>query len=147
MGYPQEIMSGAIVRTSSNFDTAEVLTAAAAVYGSYMVHYPIQVSALTFHVSTAVSDLTASVVRLTSVSPADVTTAITNMTIPNGAAAAKVYRQNVTPTVVNVGHKLQFEHLTQGGLGGTPAGAGFYGFLASLEPEYHGNQTQYVVTP
>lgn len=147
MGYPQEIYvtGGGIVRTSANFDTAEVLTAAAAVYGSYCCHVPLSVTALSFHISTAISDLTASVIRLTKVSQGNVTTAITSMTIPNGAAARKVYYKNCTPTKIGAGDLLQFEHLTQGGLGGTPAGAGFYGFLGALQPENMANETNATV--
>lgn len=142
MGYPQEIMVGAIVRNSNAHDTAEVITAAAAVYGSYTVMYPIQVKRLSFAVSTAISDLTASVVRLTKVSAANVTTSLSgNMTIANGLAVKKVVYKDFTPAKIGVGEFLQLEHLTQGGLGGTPAGAGFYGFVAELLPEYMGNET------
>lgn len=142
MGYPQEIMVGAITRNSNAHDTAEVLTAAAATYGSYNVHAPIQVKRLSFCISTAISDLTASVVRLTKVSQANVTTSLSgNMTIANGLAAGKVVYKDFTPAKIGVGEKLQLEHATQGGLGGTPAGAGFYGFIAELLPEYMGNET------
>lgn len=142
MGYPQEIMVGAIVRNSNAHDTAEVITAAAGVYGSYTVMRPIQVKQLSFAVSTAISDLTASVVRLTKVSAANVTTSLSgNMTIANGLAVKKVVYKDFTPAKIGVGEFLQFEHLTQGGLGGTPAGAGFYGFLAELLPEVMGNET------
>lgn len=142
MAYPQEIMVGAIVRNSNAHDTAEVLTAAAAVFGSYTVMAPIQVKRLSFAVSTAISDLTASVVRLTKVSAANVTTSLSgNMTIANGLAVKKVVYKDFSASKIGVGEFLQLEHLTQGGLGGTPAGAGFYGFLAELLPEYMGNET------
>jgi hypothetical protein len=142
MGYPQEIMVGAITRNSNAHDTAEVLTAAAAVHGSYNVHVPISVKRLTFVVSTAISDLTASVVRLTKVSLANVTTSLSgNMTIANGLAAQKTVYKDFTPAKIGAGEKLQLEHLTQGGLGGTPAGAGFYGFVGELLPESMTNET------
>lgn len=143
MGYPQEIMVGAITRNSSAHDTAEVLTAAAAVYGSYSLHKPILVSEFSFVVSTAISDLTSSVVRLTKVSAANVTTAIASLTIPNGTAVKKVVGKQFSPVKIATGEFLQMEHLTQGDLGGTPAGAGFYGFVAQLAPEYYGNETNY----
>jgi len=144
MAYPQEIFAGALVRQSNAFDTAEVLTAAAGVYGSYVAHYPIAVQRLTFQVTTALSDLTASVVRMQKVSAADVTTAIVSMTVPNGAAAKKIYYVDCSPTKIGVGEKLELNHVTQGGLGGTPAGAGFYGFWASLQPEYAANETNFI---
>lgn len=146
MGYPQEIMVGALVRQSSAFDTAEVLTAAAAVYGSYVALYPVSVQKFMFQVSTAISDLTSSVVSLEKVTAGNVTSEIVTLTIPNGTAAQKVIGKDCTPTVIGVGDKLQFKHKTQGGLGGTPAGAGFYGFIASLEPEYMGNETNYTTS-
>lgn len=142
MGYPQEITVGAITRNSNAHDTAEVLTAAAAVYGSYSIHRPIAVKRLSFVISTAISDLTASVVRLTKVSQANVTTSLSgNMTIANGLAAGKVVYKDFSAAKLGAGDKLQLEHLTQGGLGGTPAGAGFYGFEAELLPENMANET------
>ena len=147
MGYPQEIMVGAITRNSNAHDTAEVLTAAAAAYGAYTIHAPLAVTGLTFRVTTATSDLTDSVVRLETVEPiGDVTTAIgLNMTIPTGVAAGKLYRKDFSAAYVPAGYLLQLKHQTQGALGGTPAGAGFYGFLAHFEPENRTNQTNYVV--
>jgi hypothetical protein len=146
MGYPQEIMVGAIVRNSNAHDTAEVLTAAAATYGSYSVMRPIAVKSFSFAVSTAISDLTASVVRMTKVSAANVTTAITSLTIPNGTAVKKVIGKEFAPVKIGVGEFLQLEHLTQGGLGGTPAGAGFYGFHAEMLPETVANETNYTTS-
>lgn len=146
MAYPQEIMVGALVRQSNAFDTAEVLTAAAAVYGSYIAHYPLMVQRFTFQVTTAISDLTASVVRMEKVTVGNVTTAITTITVPNLTAAGKVLYKDFAPIKIGVGDKLQFNELTQGALGGTPAGAGFYGFVASLQPEYAINETNYVVS-
>lgn len=143
MGYPQEILSGAIVRQSNAHDTAEVLTAAAAAYGSYVCHAPLSINAITFQISTATADLTNSVVGLQRVTVGDVTSSIVNMTIPTGTAVGKICRKNCSAYQLLAGDKLEMKHITQGGLGGTPAGAGFYGFLASLEPENAGNQSNY----
>jgi hypothetical protein len=142
--YPQEIVAKALIPTFAE-STAEVLTAAAAAHGGYHVMYPIMVSKFMFSVTTATSDLTASVIRLTKVSQANVTTAITSMTVPNGAAVRKVYAKDFSPVKCGVGDLLQLEHLTQGGLGGTPAGAGYYGFVASLQPENFANETNATV--
>lgn len=146
MAYPQEIYVGAITRNSNAHDTAEVLTAAAAVYGSYSVHRPIAVKGFSFIVSTAISDLTASVVRLTKVSAANVTTALVSLTIPNGTAVKKEIYKDFAPSKIGAGEFLQMEHLTQGGLGGTPAGAGFFGFNAELLPEMLTNETNATVS-
>ena len=144
MGYPQEILVGAITRNSNAHDTAEVLTAATGVYGSYTVHYPIDLHAFTFRITTAVDDLTASVLTLQDVDAvADSTTDIVDMTIPDGAAVNKLYRTDFSAYQVEASHLLQMKH-TIGAKGGTPAGAGFYGFLASLSPENIVNQTNYV---
>lgn len=146
MAYPQEMLVGAITRNSNAFDTAEVLTAAAAVYGSYAIHYPIMVQRFTFTVSTAISDLTASVVRMTKVSAANVTTAIASLIIPNSTTTHKTLGKDFAPVKLGIGDWLQFEQTTQGALGGTPAGAGFYGFLATLQPEVSSNETNYTTS-
>lgn len=146
MAYPQEITVGAITRNSNAFDTAEVLTAAAGVYGSYSVHYPLMIQKMTFVVSTAVNDLTASQVQLTKVTAANVTSVMTTMTIPNGAAVAKVYYKDFAPVKFGCGDKIELKQSLQGALGGTPAGAGFYGFLANLQPEDMTNETNAIVS-
>lgn len=144
MGYPQEVIAKALIPTFAE-STAEVLTAAAAAHGGYHVMYPIYVSKFMFSISTAVSDLTASVIGLEKVSQGGTTTSITSMTIPNGAAVRKVYAKDFTPVKCGVGDLLQVKHVTQGGLGGTPAGAGYYGFMASLQPENFANETNATV--
>jgi hypothetical protein len=144
--YPQDVLVGAIVRNSNAFDTAQSITAAAAVYGSYSVLYPIMVQRYMFRMSAAASDLTSSVVEMQKVTVADVTTSVTTITVPNGTGAGKVLIKDFGPVKFGIGDKLQFKLKTQGGLGGTPAGAGFHGFLASLQPEYYGNETNAVVS-
>jgi hypothetical protein len=141
MGNPQEILVGAITRNSNAHDTAVSLTAAAGVYGSYTVHYPVMLRRFSLAISTAVSDLTSSIVSLSKVSVANVTTEVTTITVPNGTAAGKVMVKDFTPVKVGIGDKIELKRKTQGGLGGTPAGAGFFGFLATLHPEYYGNET------
>jgi hypothetical protein len=83
---------------------------------------------------------------MTKVSAANVTTAITSLTIPNGTAVKKVIGKEFAPVKIGVGEFLQLEHLTQGGLGGTPAGAGFYGFHAEMLPETVANETNYTTS-
>lgn len=144
MSYPQELLVGQLMEVSSAtaFTTAQAITAASAtVYGGGIVDYPIYVQRMTFRVSTAVNDLTSSIVELQKVSVGGTTTSITTLTVPNGAAAGKVYIKDCSPVKVGIGDKLQWRLKTQGGLGGTPAGAGFGGFLASLQPENYSNET------
>lgn len=144
MGYPQELLAKALIPTFAE-STAEVLTAAAAAHGGYHVMHPIVVKRLMFSISTAVNDLTASVIGIEKVSQGGVTASMGTMTIPNGAAVRKVYYKDFSPVECGVGDLLQLKHVTQGGLGGTPAGAGYYGFLAELSPEYFGNETNAIV--
>jgi hypothetical protein len=141
MGYPQSIMFGAKHSTGS-FEFEETLTAAADVHGSLVLHAPLLIRRLTFCISTAISDLTASVVRMTKVSRGGVTASVSgNMTIANGTAVQRVVYKDFSPIKVGAGEKLQFEHLTRGDLGGTPAGAGYYGFISELLPELMTNET------
>lgn len=146
MAYPQELLAGALVRQSSAFDTAQSITAAAAVYGSYVAHYPFMVQRYTFQLTAAASDITSSVVALQKVTVANVTSEITTITIPTGTAVGKVLYKDFTPVKIGVGDKLQYKLKTQGGLGGTPAGAGFHGFLGQLAPEFAANETNYTAS-
>jgi hypothetical protein len=144
MGYPQSIMTGAKHSTGS-YEFEEGLTAAAAVHGDIVLHAPMVVKRLTFCITTAVSDLTASVVRMTKVSRAGVTASVSgNMTIANGLAVQRIVYKDFSPVKVGAGEKLQFEHVTLGGQGGTPSGAGYYGFIAELMPELMSNETNTV---
>lgn len=147
MGYPQEQLWGAVDGLNgTTFSTAQNLTSAATVWGSLIAHYPIMVQRMSFRISTAISDLTSSVVEMQKVTVGSVTTSITTITVPNSTAAGKVMYKDCTPVKIGIGDKLQFKLKTQGGLGGTPAGAGFIGFLASLQPEDASNETNAVAS-
>lgn len=146
MSYPREIMIGAIVAETAFMSTVQSLTQAAAAYGSLHVRKPIIVQELSFKVSTAVLDLTASVVAaevITNIQNATpVTTAIGSITIPNGATAQTTYYNNsFTPVVCPANSLLRFKLKTQGALGGTPAGAGYFGWYGSLHVEENTNAT------
>lgn len=146
MSYPREVMIGALVQETAWTATAQSLTAAAAIYGSYHVRKPIVVQEVSFHITTAVKDLTASVVAVEIVSniinATPVTTSLCTMTIPNLATAQTTYYNNAfTPGLVGANSLLQFKLKTQGALGGTPAGAGYFGFYASFSPEENTNAT------
>lgn len=144
MGYPQSIMVGA-KHSDGSYEFEESLTAVAAVHGHIVLHAPMLLKRLTFGITTAVSDLTASVVRMVKVSRANVTAAVSgNMTIANGSAVQRIIYKDFSPVKVGAGEKLQFEHVTRGDLGGTPTGAGYYGFIAELMPETMSNETNAV---
>lgn len=141
MGYPQSITIGAKHSTGS-YEFEETLTAAADVHGNIVLHAPMLIKRLTFGITTAISDLTASVVRAVKVSRSSVTAAVSgNMTIANGTAVQRIVYKDFSPVRVGAGEKLQFEHVTLGGQGGTPTGAGYYGFIAELLPEMMSNET------
>lgn len=146
MAYPQEILSQTIIVPSANFQTAQSITAAAAAYGTMFCTYPIMVQRLSFLLSASAVDITGSVVSLVKVSVGNVTVSIADVTIPTGTVAGKVVKTDCTPVKVGIGDKLVFKLKTQGGLGGTPAGAGFYGFLSSVQPEVPGNETNSVTS-
>jgi hypothetical protein len=146
MSYPREVMIGALVQETAWTATAQSLTQAAAIYGSLHVRKPIVLQEVTFHVSTAVNNLTSSVIAVEAVTglqnSTPVTTSICTLTIPNGATAQTTYYNNAfTPAIVPANALLQFRLKTQGALGGTPAGAGYLGWYASLQPEENTNAT------
>jgi hypothetical protein len=146
MAYNSPELFGAVFQETVWMTNAQSLTQAAAIYGSLHVRKPIVVQEVTFHVTTAVNNLTSSVVAaevVTNIQNATpVTTAICTLTIPNGATAGTTYYNNAfTPVIVPYNSLLQFRLKTQGGLGGTPAGAGFSGYFASYSPENETNAT------
>jgi hypothetical protein len=146
MSYPREIMLGAMVQETAWTATAQSLTQAAAIYGSLHVRKPVVLQEVSFHISTAVNNLTNSVIAaevVTNIQNATpVTTAICTLTIPNGATAQTTYYNNAfTPTTVPANSLMQFRLKTQGGLGGTPAGAGYLGWYATFSPEENTNAT------
>jgi hypothetical protein len=148
MAYVREILVGALIQETAWMATAQSLTQAAAIYGSLHARKPIVVQEVTFHISTAVNNLTSSVIACevvnNIVNATPVTTGICTLTIPNGSTANTVlYNNSFTPALVPAGSLLQFRLKTQGALGGTPAGAGYLGFYASFSPEDQTNQTQY----
>jgi len=146
MAYPQEMLAQTIIVPGTPFQSAMSFTAAAGAYGTMFATYPFMVQRLSVLVTTAILDLTSSVVALDKVTVGGTTTAITTVTIPNLTAAGKVIKSDCTPVKIGIGDKLIFRLKTQGALGGTPAGAGFVGFLASMQPEVPGNETNSITS-
>ncbi len=147
MGYPQENLIGSLDGlNTTTFSTAQNLTSAATVWGAAIAHYPIMVQRMSFRVSTAISDLTSSVIAMQKVTVGSVTSEITTITVPNSTALGKIMVKDCAPVKIGIGDKLQFKLKTQGGLGGTPAGAGYIGFLAALQPEDYSNETNAVAS-
>lgn len=141
MSYPQTHLFGA-KHSNGSVEFEEGLTAAPDVHGYIVLHAPMMIKRFTFAISTAVSDLTASVVRMTKVSRSGVTASVSgNMTIANGLAVQRVVYKDFSPVKVGAGERLQFEHVVAGGAGGTPTGAGYYGFIAEMLPELMSNET------
>lgn len=142
MSYTQELFAGCIDGLSgTTFTTAVPIQTAANVYGSCVAHYPFTVKQFNIRIGTAVNDCTSAVLEMQKVTVGDVTSSIVNMTVPNGAVANKMYYKDCSPVKIGVGDKLQFRIKTAGAAGGTPAGTGFLGFLASLAPEEMTNET------
>lgn len=151
MAYPQELIAFAVVPQSNAFLTAHTLsTTPAAVYGTWVAAYPIDVKRFMLQISTSVNDLTAAVIGLEKVTVGNVTSTLVQITVPNGTAARKVLYKDVTASAavcrIGVGDKLQVNIKTCGVVGGTAAGAGFYSFLASLAPEGLANETNAIVS-
>jgi hypothetical protein len=145
MAYAQEITVGGIVPEGSFAYTSQVITSAACVFGVYTAHVPFVMQRLSFKVATAVNNLTSAVLVANVVkglqNATPTTAAICTMTIPNGATAGSVFWNTCTPTLIPVGCQLQIGIKTQGGQGGTPAGAGYFGYYGTLSPEVVANET------
>lgn len=145
MAYAQEITVGGIVPEGTFAFTSQGITSAASVHGVYTAHVPIVIQRMSFKIATAVNNLTSAVLianvvkGLNNATPT--TAAICTLTIPNGSTAGSVFWNNCTPTLIPVGCQLQVAIKTQGGQGGTPAGAGYWGYYGTLSPEVVANET------
>lgn len=147
MAYPQEITFGSFIAQASIATAHNVGTAASGgVWANISVAQPLVVHRYFFQVSTTISDATSGIVEMSKVTVANVTSSVGLITIPNGTVANKVIYKDCTPTKLGVGDRLQFKMKTQAGQGGTPAGAGFHGFLGQLQPEALANETNAIVS-
>lgn len=139
---------GALIRKSNAVDTAEVLTAAAAVYGGYLVTKQCKITRIAFYVTVTVAANTQTPVvefnRRPTYNSASGEVLMGTLTIPTGTAAGKVVYKDINPINLYPGDEFSFEHITQATDSGSAAGAGFYGFDLEEDPEYAGNQTNMV---
>jgi hypothetical protein len=67
------------------------------------------------------------------------------LTIPDGTAAGKVLYKNVTPVLISQGEGLAAEVITAA-TGGTPAGVGFYFYVADADPETAANESDMIAS-
>lgn len=145
MSYVNKSGLGYLVRASAAFDTAETLTAAAAVYGEYYVTKPCAVSGFRFIVTTAIGSSVAPVVELNrrpTPGSSSGEVLIDQITIPVETAAGKVMVTRFAPVQLNVGDSLSFEHVTSTATGG----AGFYDVELEVDEEVDGNQSDLIVS-
>lgn len=150
--YTEETLALAILRKSNAHDTAEVLSAAAAVYGGYLVCSQVKVKRFMFYVTVAVvAATTAPVVKVSrrpTYNSATGEVLIASMTIPTGTAAGKVLYKNCSSAlnVLYPGEELSYEQTVQAADPGTAAGSGFYAVELELDPEAPGNQSNMIAS-
>lgn len=145
MAYTNKQGMGYLARASNAFDTAETLTAAAAVYGELYVTKPCSISGFQFIVTTEIGTTTAAVVevnRRPTPGSSSGEVLLDQITIPVGTAAGKVMVTRFAPVQLNVGDSLSFEHVTST----ATAGAGFYDVTLEVDEESDGNQTDLIVS-
>ncbi len=142
--------SGTFIRKSNALDTAEVLSAAAAVYGGYLVTKQCKIKRIKFYVTLLVAaSTTAPVVefnRRPTYNSSSGEIALGTLTIPNGAAVGSVYYKDIDPVVLFPGDELSFEHITQAVDASAAAGAGFYAFEIEEDPEVPANQSKMIAS-
>lgn len=146
--YVNESFQGAFIRKSNALDTAEVLSAAGAVYGGYLVTRQCKIKRLMFYVTVLVAaDTTAPVVefnRRPTYNSSSGEILLGNLTIPEGTAAGKVVYKDIEPVILYPGDELSFEHTVQAVDSSSAAGAGFYAFEIEDCPEQAANQSDMV---
>jgi hypothetical protein len=148
--YTEKFAHMAIVPKSAASVTAEVLSAAGAVYCLYAVMKSCKVVRFMFQVSvTVAADTTApAVIVKKRVTPGSDTNAETlaTITIPDGTVAGKVMYKDIDGTRLEVGDELVFEHTVQAVDGSSAAGAGWYGIELIDSPESVGNSSNMVLS-
>lgn len=142
------VYAGTILRKSNALDTPEDLSAAAAVYGGYLIAKQCKITRIAFYVTTAVvATTTAPVVefnRRPTYNSASGEIALGTLTIPTGTAAGKILYKDIDPVTLFPGDELSFEHTVQAV--GSAAGAGFYAFDIYEDPEVVGNQADMIAS-
>ena len=151
MSYPEIVLVGAIVNENATPATAVSLNQTpAAVVRSWSFHAPVLIQRISLRLTTTLFNLTSAVVTANVVSglmnATPTTTAICTMTLPLASTAAGTtagtvfYNNSFTPALVPVGSLLSIS-IAPGTVGGTAAGAGFFGFYGSFAPEEFTNET------
>jgi len=144
MAYTEEVLVAAVnTANGSGKAAADVLTSAAS-HGEDLLHASMRLTRLMFHVTVDVVGTTNAPVvtfkkRPTSGSATGETT-IGTLTIPTGTAAGTVLYKDVSPVELEAGNSIELS-VSTAALGGTPAGAGFYGYRLSDNPEDPRNQS------
>lgn len=142
--------SHALIRKSNAHDTAEDLTATAAVYGGYLVTYPIAIRRIYFYVTEALVASSAAAVVEFNQRPMYGTGSgevlLGQITVPHAAAIGAVYYKDISPVRLNPGDELSYEHVTAITSTGTAAGKGFYGILYELAPEAVANNSDMIAS-
>lgn len=141
--YVDESFQGSIIPKSTAVFTAEDLSAAAAVYGGFLVMKQCKIKAIKFYVTTAINATTAPAVefnRRPTYNSSSGEILLGTLTIPNGTAAGKVIVKEIDPVTLVPGDELSLEHTVQA----STAGAGFYGFEIMDDPEVVENQSNVI---
>lgn len=150
MSYDKKMGLGYLIRKSNAHDTAENLAAAAAVYGGYLVTKPCAISEFKFYITLAMAASTLSaaveVNRRPTYNSSSGEVLIATITLPDLAAAGKVYSKRFAPVQLSVGDELSFEHTVQCTDAGTAAGTGFYDAVLEVDYEADANQSNLVAS-
>jgi len=140
----EQVYSGAVIRRSNAFDTAEVLTAAAAVYGGLIMTKKVAIKRLMFVVTTVVASSTQNAVvefnRRPTIGSATNEVLLGNLTIPNGTAVGTILYKDIDPVIIDAGEELSFEQTVQATDASAATGQGFYSFDCVAMAEVAGNE-------
>lgn len=148
--YPNESFSGCVIPDGTATVAAEVLTAATAVHGSYVITKQCKIKSIAFYVNVAVlAGTTAPQVRLIrrpTYGSATGQVVLGTLIIPNGAAVGSVIYKLINPVSLFPGDALTLEHTVQAADPGTPTGQGFYAFELVDDPEVVANQSKMIAS-
>jgi hypothetical protein len=141
MAYTQPFMVGSIAPSSAAVLTPEDLSAANAVYGSYVVAKQCKIKRIAFYVTTLINASTNPAVTFTRRPTFGSTSGailLGTVTIPTGSAVGTVIYKNIAPVNLYPGDELSLAQTVQA----STAGQGFYMFEIDDDPEVPANQSK-----
>lgn len=148
--YTNPFLNMALIPAGTSVLAAEVLTAAAAVHGEWLVLKRMTVKRIFFVVTVLTASNTQNpTVTFRKRSASGVTSGqstIGVLTIPSGSAVGTILYKDVEPVELVPGNAIALDHTLQATDSGSAAGSGYYGLDAQETSEVPANESNMVAS-